>query len=246
MIDQINTIKKAIILAAGFGKRMEPLTLDIPKPLIKVNGTRMIDSIVRALYFYNIKEIYVVVGYKKEMFEEWVKEYSGIVLIDNPYYSTCNNISSLYVAREYIGDSFILDGDQIINNLEVLNPRYNFSGYNASWCDKETKEWLLSVEDDFINGCSRTGGVLGWQLYSISRWSKSDGLKLKQDLEELFEKGYRDIYWDDVVIFIYPNHYKLKIYKMDRSDVVEIDSLEELSEMDKSYKRNLQNDKKGM
>ena len=63
-------------------------------------------------------------------------------------------------------------------------------------------------------------------------------MRLKQDLEELFEKGYRDIYWDDVVIFIYPNHYKLKIYKMDRRDVVEIDSLEELSEIDKSYKKN--------
>ena len=51
-----------------------------------------------------------------------VEEYDGITLIENPYYDSCNNISSLYVARDYIENSIILDGDQMVYNPNVLAP----------------------------------------------------------------------------------------------------------------------------
>ena len=99
-------------MAAGVGKRMRPVTLQTPKPLVKVNGIRMIDTVIRGLHDNGIFEIYVVVGYKKEQFYNLPNEYPGLVLIENPYYATCNNISSLYVARNYISEAMILDGDQ--------------------------------------------------------------------------------------------------------------------------------------
>ena len=58
----MHTVKRAIIMAAGIGKRMQPVSLDTPKPLIKVNGKRMIDTVVDALHDNGIYEIYVVVG----------------------------------------------------------------------------------------------------------------------------------------------------------------------------------------
>ena len=93
MLTKNNMVKKAIIMAAGIGKRMWPLTLEIPKPLIKVNGIRMIDTIVSALNVNGIREIYVVVGYLKEQFYEWAKDKKDICIIENPYFNTCNNIS---------------------------------------------------------------------------------------------------------------------------------------------------------
>ena len=104
----MSVIKRAIIMAAGLGNRMKPVTLYTPKPLIKVNGKRMIDTIVDALHQNGIYEIYVVVGYKKEQFYEWARDKSGITILENEYFDTCNNISSLYVARDYIGESIIL------------------------------------------------------------------------------------------------------------------------------------------
>ena len=233
----MHTVKRAIIMAAGKGTRMRPVTLTTPKPLVKINGRRMIDTVIEALHKNGITEIYIVVGYLKEQFAVLTKEYNNITLIENPYYDTCNNISSLYVARNFIEDSIILDGDQIIYNEEILTPEFERSGYNAVWTDGETDDWLMTVENGIVTSCSRTGGKNGWQLYSISRWSEEDGKKLKKHLElEFKEKNNRQIYWDDVAMFCHAEEYKLGIRPMKSSDVIEIDNLDELIALDPSYK----------
>lgn len=234
----MSVIKRAIIMAAGLGNRMKPVTLYTPKPLIKVNGKRMIDTIVDALHQNGIYEIYVVVGYKKEQFYEWARDKSRITILENEYFDTCNNISSLYVARDYIGESIILDGDQIIFDSKILNPEISKSGYSCVWTEDLTSEWLLSVnEKDVVVSCSRNGGKNGWQLFSISRWTRKDGEKLKLLIEkEFMEKKNTQIYWDDVAMFCYPQEFELTIYPINKKDIIEIDNFEELCEIDESYK----------
>lgn len=235
MTEETHFVKRAIIMAAGIGKRMQPLTFDVPKPLVRVNGVRMIDTVVDGLRKNGINEIYVVVGHLKEQFLEWAEGQPDIEIIENPYYDCCNNISSLYVAREHLEDCMILDGDQIIYNSSILDPHFTLSGYNAVWCEGETDEWLMDVKVGVVTSCSRTGGSRGWQLYSISRWSREDGQKLKKDLEKEFESGNRQIYWDDVAMFCHFKDYRLGIYEMSKSDIIEIDGLEELASIDGSY-----------
>lgn len=229
--------KQAIIMAAGFGSRLNPITLKTPKPLIKVNGTRMIDTTIQALIKNNIEKIYIVVGYLKEEFRSLEEEYPMVTLISNPYFDTCNNISSLYSAREHLNDAtIILDGDQIIYNPEILHPDFEHSGYCSIWTSTETNEWLQTVKDGFVTSCSRTGGKNGWQLFSVSFWTPEDATRLKHYLEKEFENSQnRDLFWDDIALFCYPDQFKLQVREIKAGDLTEIDNLNELVDLDSSY-----------
>ena len=223
-------------MAAGKGERMHPVTLQTPKPLVQVNGVRMIDTVIRALHQNGVTEIYVVVGWLKGQFLPLEREYPGLKLIENPWFETCNNISSLYAAREHIGDAIILDGDQIIYDSTILAPQFERSGYNVVWQPDETSEWMLTVENGVITSCSRTGGKNAWQLYSISRWSREDGEMLRRHLElEFEEKQNRQIYWDDVALFCHPEDYELGVREMQSGALIEIDDLQELAALDAAY-----------
>ena len=178
-----------------------------------------------------------MVGYLKEQFYEWAKKYDGITLIENPWYAECNNIASLYVARKYLNNAIILDGDQIIRNPAILHREFTRSGYSCAWTDSTTDEWLLTVKNGIVTKCSRTGGDHGWQLFSVSRWTAEDGQRLRKHLElEFVQNENRSIYWDDVAMFCHPDEYQFGVYPISAEDLREIDSFTELCEADPSYK----------
>lgn len=229
-------VKRAIIMAAGIGKRLRPLTLTTPKPLIEVNGIRMIDTIIDALLENSISDIVVVTGYLADKFETVRTKYPMIRFIYNPDYEKYNNISSLYYARKFLDtDVIIADADQIVNNKEVFSPMFMRSGYNAVRVFSHTDEWVMTVSAGIVTSCSRDGGDDGWQLFSVSRWSMEDAIKLRKFLEIEFEKnGKHDIYWDDIPMFIYFKEFKLGIRPMKKNDLIEIDSFDELRKLEQT------------
>ena len=231
----MNRIKRAIIVAAGEGTRLRPVTLTTPKPLVKVNGIRIIDTIINALKKNGIHNIYIVSGYKREQFFDVYKKDPDITIIENPNYYNSNNVTSLYLARDYIPESFIIEGDLVIQNPEVFNPVFEKSGYLATYMEK-TPEWALTLENGTICSYSVEGGTNSYRLWGISMWNRDDGEKLAETVRNQVE-NIKDlsIYWDELALPDSKIRFDLGIREIGLNDISEIDTFEELKEIDSAY-----------
>ena len=232
-------VESAIIVAAGKGERMRPITDSLPKPLIKIFGKPIIENTIEILLEKGIKNIYIVVGYLAEQFSYLAEKY-GVQLILNRDYDKSNNISSLYCAKEFLKNSIILDADIWITDPDVILTEFKHSGYTSIWTSQHSEEWIQTVdEQDRLLSCSR-GGTNGWILNSISYWSDEDCQQLRADMEaEYIENHNTQIYWDDIPVFCYPEHYRLQIKRALPSMFIEFDSIKELAAFDSTYQQYL-------
>ena len=107
---QMSSPKRAVILAAGFGMRMVPINTETPKGLLEVHGEPLIERQIKQLHAVGIHEIYIIVGFMKEQYEYLIDDYD-VRLIVNTDYATKNNLHSLYLAKEYLENSYIIPCD---------------------------------------------------------------------------------------------------------------------------------------
>lgn len=227
-------VRKAIILAAGFGQRLAPVTLDTPKPLVKVNGVRILDTLLDALYAKGITNITIVRGYKKEQFDQLLEKYPTIRFIDNPEFNLANNISSAFHAIDLIDRCYICEADLYITNPAIINKyefRTNYLGAKVT----ETDDWCFKKRNGNAVGY-QMGGTDCYQAFGISFWDGKDSEKLKADLRRVYtSRGGKENLWEMVPMKLAKKSYKIEIRKCHKSDIIEIDNFIELIAADPSY-----------
>ena len=228
-------VRKAIIIAAGFGSRMAPVTLDTPKPLVKVNGVRIIDTLLDALYAKDITNITIVIGYKKEQFKQLLEKYPTLKFIENPIYNESNNISSMYAARDIIDRCYICEADLIVSNPKVITKYQYASNYLGAYVS-ETDDWCFFKKKGYIDRVA-IGGENCWHMIGISYWNEEDSKKLREDIVKVFNsRGGKEKYWDNVPLTVCKKDFKIEIRDCKKSNVTEIDNYSELVIIDPSYK----------
>lgn len=225
-------VDNAIIMAAGTASRFAPLSYEKPKALIEVRGEVLIERQIRQLREAGIEEVVVVTGYKAVQFE-YLKEKYGVVLINNPYYLTRNNNSSIYAAREYIKNSYICSSD----NYFITNPfesDVDESYYAAVYIEGETGEWCISEDDGWIKDV-KVGGQDSWVMLGHVFWSESFSRSFLHILEDEYEwPETADKLWETIYIE-HINELPMKIRKYPADFIFEFDTLDELREFDTSY-----------
>ena len=227
-------VKKAVIIAAGFGSRMVPITLNTPKPLVRVNGTRIIDTLLDAIVEIGIKDITIVRGYLGEQFDQLLYKYPMIKFVENPAFNDTNNISSMMCVRYGLENSYILEADLLLSNKKLIKKyqyQSNYLGIKMSRSD----DWCFEVENKIIKK-QLVGGENVYQEVGISYWNTEDGKKLSEDIKSTYDMpGGHERYWDQSVFSYFPNNYKVEIRECNKEDVVEIDTFKELQAIDKTY-----------
>ena len=227
-------VKRAVFLAAGFGSRMVPVTLNTPKPLVRVCGRRLIDGLIDACLAVGIEEICIVRGYLGEQFDQLLYKYPMIRFIDNPLYNEANNISSALCVRDLLENAYVLEADLYLKNPLLLR-RYHYQSNFLAIPKERTDDWCFELTDGIITK-EKVGGLNCLQMVGISYWSRQDGQKLCEDIKSAYEQpGGKEYYWEQVPLVVFKDRYKVAVTECRDEDIVEIDTFSELKQIDPSY-----------
>lgn len=228
-------VKRAIFMAAGFGSRLVPITLNTPKPLVRVKGKRIIDSLLDAVVSAGIEEIYLVRGYLSEQFDQLLKKYPNIVFIENPVYNETNNISSAYCARHLFANSYVFESDLLLYNPKLIS-KYQYETNYLGVPTERTEDWCFTTSANGVIKTMACGGTDCFHMYGISYWNTEDGTRLEKDIERVYNTpGGKERYWDQVALQYCIDSYDVRVRECSFSDIVEIDTFNELKQIDKNY-----------
>jgi CTP:phosphocholine cytidylyltransferase-like protein len=220
----------AIIMAAGTGTRLMPLTADRPKGTIEIEGVPIIERQIDFFRERGVGRIAIVTGHKADRFADIAARYAGVQLVFNEKYDVWNNIYSMYLVRDRLAESFVSEADVWMhgNYLPTAPPAHSliFGGRRSGFA----KEWIIRAgADGRIDRIDVQGGE-GIIEAGLSYWTADDAAVVRARLEKMIDAGdFGRLYWDDVFISLF-GEIDVYLNEIDPADWSEIDSPADLEE----------------
>lgn len=227
--------KNAIILAAGFGMRMVPINREIPKGLLEIHGEPLIERQIRQLQEAGINDITIVVGFMKESYEYLIDQY-GVKFLVNREYAEKNNLHSMALAANRVGNTYIIPCDIWCEN-NPFSENELYSWYMVTDRMGEESEVRVNRKFELVEvGAEEKGNT----MIGISYITREDSTWFCNRLLEMDrKKSCAGSFWENALM----ERGKMKIWaRVKPSDqIYEINTYEQLREMDKNS-RNLESD----
>ncbi|MCI8469171.1 MAG: phosphotransferase [Eggerthellaceae bacterium] len=229
-------VDNAIIMAAGLSSRFAPISYERPKGVLRVRDEVLIERQIRQLQEAGIRDITVVVGYKKEEFF-YLEDKFGVRIVVNEEYASRNNNSTLHKVRDLLGNTYICSSDDYFTK-NPFRP-FEFAGYYASVYEEgETDEYCMIAKgwDKRIVEVHPEGGRDAWTMLGHVYWDRRFSEAFTALLDRIYdESDTAPKLWED----IYAEHIKelppLVLRPYDKDIIWEFDSLDELREFDPDF-----------
>jgi choline kinase len=234
-----NKITTALLLAAGTGSRLYPLTAHAPKCLTLVNGTSILHRLLKNLSHQGFKRLVIVTGHLKDsIIKELGDNYDGISIeyIHNPLYRTTNNIYTLWMARHIMNEPFVLFESDLVLNTSLLD--------NMMYPDRMAvalmKPWLngttVSIDDtkmvtEFQQGTTEAYSGTRYKTVNIYSFSLSSWQLIIKQLNRYISEGIVNCYYENIFIdMIQSKDLVLESISFDHQPWYEIDTIKDLEE----------------
>lgn len=230
-------VDNAIILAAGMSTRFIPISYELPKGLISVKGEVLIERLIRQLQESGIREVVLVVGYMMEKFL-YLRDKYNVKLVVNNEYTTKNTHSSIYAARDYLGNTYICCSD----NYYPENPFRQYE-YRAFYCSiylpgTSYVERAFTFDSKGLIIDTNKPSHDQWIMYGHAYYDHKFTAKFKPILKSYYGRpGVENMYWETIYA---ENVDKLPMYvrQCQPEEILEFDSMEELQAYDSDYIQN--------
>lgn len=231
--------KNAIILAAGKSSRFAPFTYERPKGLFCVKGEILIERQILQLHQAGITDIYVIVGYMKEKFFYLEKKF-GVKLLVNNTFAQKGNIYSVYVARQFLGNTYICCADQYFSDNPFMDENLQNVSYRAcSYHEGRFREFSVECSDAGVITAFEVGGHDKMAMVGHAYFNDGFSARFRDYMEkEINNFGIGNMFWEE----FYARHQKdLTLYtkEFDKNSILEFDSIEDLRQFDSEFLDNV-------
>lgn len=230
---------KAIILAAGYGSRLKPLTNNTPKSLLTLNNNeRILDRTLRILRKKGLSDISLVVGYKHEQFDE----YKDVVKIyHNPFFAVSNSIVSLWFAKENLDEDVIILNSDVIFSEELLQLVLDSKSEAAVLLDssvKKTADYKVDISDNKVTVMSKELDSFFGEYIGITTLKKESALILKRQIDKMISKELLNEWYETALVeLIFTEDFKLSFVDVCEEHWIEIDNINDLALAKKMAKK---------
>ena len=232
--------KNAIILAAGKSNRFAPFTYEKPKGLFRVKGEILIERQIEQLREAGIDQIYVVVGYMKEKFFYLEQKYPGLHLIVNNEFGKKGNLYTVYMAREYLSNTFICCADHyFINNPFMFENKDNHSWRACVFEEGKFREFAVTVSDAGVITDMSIGGHDSLAQVGCAYINSSFASRFRKLMEaEINDFGVASMFWEE----FYGKHIReLTFYcrEFHAGSIFEFEDIDDLRSFDSEFLLNV-------
>ncbi len=239
-----NRITTALLLAAGTGSRLFPLTKDSPKCLTLVNEKSILERLINNLKKQGFKRLVIVTGYKNECIMDFLGSHSGDISIEYIYsklYRTTNNIYSLWMARNIINEPFVLFESDLVLNTSLLNkmvfPDKMAVAKMQPWLNGTTvslnKQNLVT---EFHKGTTDTYTDVRYKTVNIYSFSLSSWRAIVKMLNQYISLGSVSCYYETVFAeMVADKSLSFESVSFDHKPWYEIDTINDLAEAEKLF-----------